>query len=243
MKTITILTCVLGEPPELIDTYNSLEKFLNNAFTWVIKFDSTASSKYIEKLRKEYINCIQLADNSLYQAMNQGLSLIETEYYFVLGAGDRLAGGELIELWRKSTETSESSYFFSIKLARTQQVLSPNPNELAVRMACPHPGSILRTKNSLEIGGFDLKYEIASDYDHLSRYVKKYGSGQTYTNVLVDYLGGGLSERRAIEGYLEEELVRKRVWGAHDYAVYSRMITRTAGLTVGILKTLSADLR
>ena len=241
MKTITILTCVLGEPPELTDTYNSLVKFLNNEFNWLIKFDGTASPEYVDKFRKEYINCIQLVDNSLYQAMNQGISLIETEYYFVLGAGDRLAGGELIELWRKSTETSESSYFFSIKLAKNQQVLAPNPNELGFRMACPHPGSILRTKNSLEIGGFDLKYDIASDYDHLSRYVKKYGSGRTYTNVLVDYLGGGLSERRAMEGYLEEELVRKRVWGAHDYAVYSRMITKTSGLATTILNTLSIE--
>ena len=94
-------------------------------------------------------------------------------------------------------------------------------------MGSPHPGTILRRLNSIELGGYDSCYKIASDYDHLSRYIQKYGTGKVGTEIIVKILAGGLSEKSNLVAYLEEELIRKRVWNSSDWNMYQRMLDKS----------------
>ena len=80
----------------------------------------------------------------------------------------------------------------------------------------------------MELGGYDTRYKIASDYDHLSRYVLKFGAGKIGKEILVKILAGGISEKNNLEAYLEEELIRKRVWNSVDWLTYQRMLNKSA---------------
>jgi len=229
MKKISILTCVIGEPDSLVNTYNSIFNSLCEDVTWTLKFHQSTDSTFIKKIENKYVNIFKQSDTGLYDAMNQGLELMNEDYYFILGSGDELNGSSfqnVLELL-KGDNFGSSIYFFPVKYLNSNLVLQPLPEKFPVMMACPHPGTIFNRKMSLEIGGYDTKYRITSDYDHVSRYVNKFGSGKKGGEILVSILAGGMSEQKALEAYLEEELIRKRVWHSVDWAVYNRMLQKS----------------
>lgn len=230
MKKISILTCVVGEPENLINTFNSISGLLSKNFTWTLKFHDGTHSDFINKFENKYVNIQKKCDASLYDAMNQGLEFMVEDYYFVLGSGDELNGALFKKIQKQLEDDNYSApvYFFPVQYLNSNQILQPIPENFPVKMGCPHPGTLLLRENSLEIGGYNVNYKIASDYDHLSRYLQRYGTGKKGNDVLVNILSGGMSEQRSLEAYLEEELIRKRVWKSVDWAIYDRMLKKSS---------------
>jgi hypothetical protein len=236
---VSVLTCVLGNPEELKDTFNSLLPHLSDDFGWLIKA-TDSNEGYLAQFQHPNVKIVNQKDNSIYDGMNQGLFALDAEWYFVLGAGDIVLQDTITVLKQTLNSTDESSHFFGLVFRKSNNVSIPNPQELSSRMACPHPSAVYRVKNSQLLNGFDTKYLIASDYDHTCRYVKQFGNGKSYSNVLVSYMGGGLSDIRSMEGYLEEELIRKRVWAVNDYQIYASMLNKGSRIAINILGQLGS---
>lgn len=232
---LSILTCVLGTPESLHQTFASLKPLLSPRLTWTLKFAATTPEDFQRQFASDHVVCHSLADRSIYEAMTQGLERMEADYYFVLGAGDQVNAAGLQEvLATLDSGAAPEALFCPIIWSDLGVVWAPNPAELPVRMACPHPGAVLRRDRSLAIGGFDPGYRIAADYDHLSRYVRAHGMGQTLPTPLALFAGGGMSEVRAFEGTLEEELIRMRVWKSHEYAVHARLLKRSTQIATSL---------
>lgn len=230
MKKISILTCVFGQPENLINTMNSLKHILSDNLTWTIKFHDNSSENFINIFRNQFIYTHKIADQGLYDAMNQALNLMDSDYYFVIGSGDELNPEPVLHMMEllKNDSYESSIYFFPVEYLGSGLVLDPEPDKFSVKMASPHPGTILSRLRSMELGGYDTRYKIASDYDHLSRYVLKFGAGKIGKEILVKILAGGISEKNNLEAYLEEELIRKRVWNSVDWLTYQRMLNKSA---------------
>lgn len=230
--TISILTCVLGDPDALHATSASLKPWLGPSLSWTIKFSETSTDAFVRSFAGSHVEVVRRADRSVYDAMNQGLELLRADRYFVIGAGDTVTEPGM----RRMTDLlagdalDHSAFLAPILLEASNRVFAPQPDTLRVRMSCPHPGAILEVAKSRAIGGFDTTYRVAADYDHLSRYVLRFGPPRVLDMPpLVSFAAGGISERQSLEGYLEEELIRKRVWKAPDLAVHGRMLERSAG--------------
>jgi len=236
MSTVSVLTCVLGEPPELDRTFQSLRTHLSPTLRWVIKATEATGEQFLRRYEHAYVATHRRADRGLYDGMNQGLELLESDYYFVLGAGDQVIspGVQKLQTLLAGRETP-AAIFLALYHEAHRSLLVPAPLQLGDRMACPHPSAVLRVKPSRDVGGFDERYLIAADYDHLCRYVRSYGHGVAFNDPLVSYMGGGLSERRALEGMLEEELVRLRVWNSNDMLANARLLARGTNYAVTIL--------
>lgn len=158
----------------------------------------------------------------------------------VLGAGDMLLPGGMDALCLMLAEGGllAPSYHAPILFSQTSAVSEPQPQAMKNFMSCAHPTSLLRVKNSLAIGGYDARYQIAADYDHMSRYAIAHGYGDVL-NIppLVSFMGGGLSDVRALEGYIEENLVRIRVWNTPDIRILGDLLSHAAGnISSGILQ-------
>jgi hypothetical protein len=226
--SLSVLTCVLGKPEVLHATFSSLKPFLSPDFFWTLKFSSSTPDEFVSQFEHPFVTIRQGPDRSIYDAMNQGLQHVPTTHYFVLGAGDTVLSSGLDKLISLRLSPKDTDPVFTpIVWSHSGVVWVPFSGELSTRMSCPHPGAVLSVEKSREIGGFDTGYRIAADYDHLSRYVKAYGTGTTLDAPLVQFAGGGMSEVRAFEGTLEEELIRIRVWNSHEYAVHARLLRRT----------------
>ena len=231
MSTLSIFTCVLGEPAVLQNTANSIRPWLSNNINWIIKFSGPANKDYVDSLSGDHIKIYQEPDTSLYDGLNQCLNKCETDYYMVLGAGDTLLHDGMAIINKRLSENTltDSIYHAPLLLEIGNYIFTPEPNNLRATMSCPHPSSILKVKNSIAIGGFDLSYKIASDYDHLSRYSIAYGYGLVLKiPPPVSYMGGGISEVRALESYLEALLVRQRVWKTPDLRIFGDLLKYTA---------------
>jgi len=233
---ISVLTCVKSDTQDVIETWESIRPYINTDLNWIIKFGPECSDQFVKSIpNQQGIIKIQSPDRSLYDGLNQALEHCETDLYFVLGAGDRVSPSFSNAVLEIHENQESSAYFFSCMLMKSNSVLQPAVEEINIRMACPHPGSILRTKLSKEINGYTTMYQIASDYDHLSRYLNSYQDVYQSTTVVSEFMGGGLSEHRAFEGMLEEELIRIRVFKSNPFAVYGRLFRIVANPISGLL--------
>lgn len=231
MTTLSILTCVLGEPDVLRNTAKSIAPFLSDDVEWVIKFSKQSEKDFVDSFSGEHVKVYQDPDNSLYDAMNQCLKYCGSEYYIVLGAGDIILPDAMVVVLDKLRGgfLVDPSYHAPILFAATGVISEPNPPALKYFMSCPHPSSLLKVKNSLAINGFDDRYQIAADYDHMSRYAVTFGVGSTLqTPPLVSFMGGGISDMRALEGYMEVNLVRIRVWNTPEIRMYGDILNEAA---------------
>lgn len=231
MTSISILTCVIGEPDALRNTAQSIAPFLSEKIEWIIKFSDKSDKGFAKSFSGDYIKIYHEPDTSLYDAINQSLAYSKREYYMVLGAGDTILphGMEIIVEKLNSSSLSEPSYHAPILFSATGAVSQPDPSSLKYFMSCPHPSSLLKVANSLSIDGFDTRYVIAADYDHMSRYSKTFGIGiGIQMPPLVSFMGGGISDLRALEGYMEVNLVRMRVWNTPEIRMYGDMLNESA---------------
>ena len=228
-NSFSIITCVKSDTSELIETWNSISDKISPIVHWVIKYSQHCSKKFIDQI-PDHPSIIKIVsgDESLYGALNQALLGCKSKFYMVIGAGDKIVESfDRIDLIIKENPNKDA-YFFATKISKDgqQRILVPNPDELNVRMSCPHPSAILKTEISKKINGFSEKYEIASDYDHLCRYKLISDLDLFYSSlVLVDFLGGGISDTRPFEGYLEEELIRSRVYKSNIFASQGRLLS------------------
>ena len=238
MKDISILTCVLGEPANLHQTANSIRPWLSEKIEWVIKFSDKTGEKFIENFNGPHIRHIKESDSSLYDAINQGLMGLNGDYYFVLGAGDKLISDGMSALtdMLKSDTFDKCSYHAPIFMEASNTTWTPDVMQIAHGMSCPHPTSLLSVKNSLAIGGYDGSYKIAADYDHLSRYATEFGFGCALDiPPLVSFVGGGMSDVRGLESYLEVMLIRQRIWKAPDIRIYGDLLKGSANIISQII--------
>lgn len=233
---ISVITCVKSDTQDLLDTWDSIRPFINTHLDWIVKFGPECSDQFVNSIpdQQEIIK-IKSPDKSLYDGLNQALERCETNLYFVLGAGDRVSENFNDAVLEIETNQESSAYFFSCRLMESDSVLQPAVEEINIRMACPHPSSILRTKLSKKIDGYLATYQIASDYDHLCRYLIAYQDVYQSDTIISEFMGGGLSEQRAFEGMLEEELIRIRVFKSNPFAVYGRLFRLIANPIVNLL--------
>ena len=223
---LTIVTALLDGDEAVFETADSLTDQLGADCRWLVKLSTERPRTDLSRLQRlPFVDVVKQSDDSIYAGLNQALGAIGSDWFMVVGAGDKLVPGGVPALVQDLTRADEiDAVFFGTRHLGSRRDLLPRPADLPVRMACPHPSSLLRTTKALQIGGFDTGYKIAADYDLMSRYVRAFSKVAWSDRILVEFKGQGMSERRALEGALEEELVRRRVWQSSDLGVCERML-------------------
>ena len=213
---LSIITALHSNDLNLSKSAESIINQLSSNVRWIIKYSEDFVPKHLhEYLSNPFIDIICKKDSSLYEGLNQALDICNSEWYMVIGSGDILIDGATSIILRYITENNcGEALFFSTKHLINDFLFTPNPNDLHLRMSCPHPSTILKVSNSKLIDSFNTNYIIASDYDHISRYLIKFNTFFTSNELLILFKGGGLSENRALEGFFEEELIRTRIWNS-----------------------------
>lgn len=130
-------------------------------------------------------------DAGLYDAMNKGARVARGDYVSWLNADDMLADPEAIgrladvaegrpALIAASVDMVDPIYTQRVK--RHYGVKGFNRNWLRYGYAVPHPGVHIRRDVLERIGGFDLQFKLASDFDLIARALFK----ERESYVLVD---------------------------------------------------------
>ena len=95
------------------------------------------------------------------------------------------------------------------------RVWVPDPSGFEQRMSAPHGSMLMSVGEVRKLGGFNEAYRIAGDYDLVSRILTKMSARLLWQTAkpLAFCSGDGVSVRNYLEAFLEESLIRLRVWG------------------------------
>jgi hypothetical protein len=222
---LTVVTATLNSDHSVIETFSSLEPYLSDKVRWIIKDSVEKSSQELKQIANHpNITLINSSDIGLYDALNQAIQFAEFGFTLVLGAGDKFEEGAvniILELLKNNS--NYDCIFFGVKREDTGQVFSPNLDGLSNRMSIPHPGAFMRAEEIIRLGGFNTIYKIASDYDLISRYVLSSKTIGISDYAPVVFKGGGLSDKHAMEGYIEQLLILKRLHNLSDPEILKKI--------------------
>lgn len=197
------------------------------------------------------VRWISEPDRGLYDAMNKGLAMVEDPgaYVLFLNADDTLHAEDAIE--RALAAAAGEDLVYGL-LQRFDEELDHRDvigrevtsRDLVLGMRCHHQAMLTRAPVFRRVGGFDLRYRIAADYDWAVRAFLDGAVTKRFVPVVVSTMRrGGLSDRRYLASVRERwhivrrhypagELLRYTLWtGFGDYLRYgAQQVLRRLGL-------------
>jgi|LauGreDrversion4_2_1035121.scaffolds.fasta_scaffold439516_2 glycosyltransferase involved in cell wall biosynthesis len=152
-------------------------------------------------------------DAGIYDAMNRGLKMAQGEFVVYLNADDLYADPLCVQAMAEAlSETGADSAYADISYVRRaapservrQWKSGPfKPGAFARGWAPPHTAFFAKRAALLELGGFDLRYRLASDFDLMMR---------------------ALEMRRLTTTYVPKELVLMRLGGATNVSLRNVLV-------------------
>ena len=238
---VAVITAARNAAPTLERTIESVARQ-----TWrpvehiVVDGASSDGSAALLARHAGRVRSISEPDRGLYDAMNKGVGLVADPdaYVIFLNADDTFhapdtvervmgaAGGEDFVYGRLERHDEELDYRDVIGREVTAR-------DMVLGMRCHHQAMFTRARVFKRVGGFDLRYRIAADYDWAVRVFLDPGVSRRFVPVTVATMRrGGLSDRRYLASVRERwgivrrhyppaELLRYTLWtGFGDYARY-----------------------
>jgi glycosyltransferase len=215
---LSVITALLDMDESIYETFISLRTQLDSEFEWVIKNNGSGEVDNLPAaLRLSGIKLINRPDSSLYEGLNQALNLVSGEYFMVVGAGDKFLSSGIQDVLT-AIKINEARYQFDsicfpVRVEGVAHVIQPEPARMKEGMYCPHPGFVAKTPNAAYMGGFDRRYRLASDYDFVIRYLKRWPKTLISDSPILEVKRGGLTDNNITESSLEAALIRGRHFG------------------------------
>jgi glycosyltransferase len=186
------------------------------------------------------IRLISEADSGIYDAMNKGLRLFTGEAIGFLNSDDTFRSEDSLSLIAEGLAEADIVYgdlyivtdHHTKRVFRTWKAGGFWASSLGSGWMPPHPTFYIRRKVAETVGEFDLRYQVASDYDYMLRAMFVHHHKIKYVpRFLVDYQLGGISSgsvRGIVTGNLECLDSRRRhlKTPAVDRAFFLRPIRR-----------------
>lgn len=157
-------------------------------------------------------------DNGIYDAMNKGVKIAKGEFVGILNSDDWYEIGALKKVVNYIDSNSNVDVFHG--LLRIIKVENNEPSLIRGHYSfnlnngmIEHPTCFVKRKLFDTIGGFDLSYKSAADYDWMLKVRNEGASFLLIPEILANFRTGGMSD--SSKGALEEVLIKK------NFGIYS----------------------
>lgn len=205
---LSIITVVFNNQATIADCLDSiLSQSYPNIELIVIDGGSTDNTlSILKKYREKIALMISEKDAGIYDAMNKGIRAAKGDYIAFLNSDDMYANENVIAMVADALSQSNADALYGNLV-----MIDPDAPEKVVRFwnsgrfkkvkfyfgwHPPHPTFFLHRSIAAQIGGFDLSYQIAADYDMMIKVLKKVNINIYYLpEVLVKMRIGGKSNR------------------------------------------------
>jgi glycosyltransferase involved in cell wall biosynthesis len=194
----------------------------------------------------EQMTIISEPDLGLYDAMNKGLRLFDGDAVGFLNADDRFHDGDTLTAVVAALQSADIcygdlDYVDQVRRRRVVRRWRATPwRKGAFRRGWmpPHPTFYCRREVVQSVGGFDLSYRLAADYDFMLRALELGDFTAAHVpSVLVDMGDGGLSSAGVAARLRHnlEALASRRRWlgaGLIDYALFAKPLGKAPQFVV-----------
>ena len=226
----------------VIATYNAedlIERALNSIkvqtfFDWeciVVDGNSTDGTiKVVESFSQKdcRIKYISEKDQGIFDAYNKGWKLAKGEYVYYLGADDTIDTDALEHVFSNIDNDSEIIYgdldirFFDNSV---KHIKAGKLSVLNYKMLIGHQAIIMKRNILEEMGGFDIKYPVAADYDILQRCYLQKKKFMYIPVTIANFSYTGVSSHFSLKNERELYLITKKNKANKFPAVYSSLLT------------------
>ncbi len=219
----SVVTVVKNDLSGLKKTRLSLDtqKYLNWTHIIIDGGSKKETIQYLRSLSSENTIWISETDSGIYSAMNKAWKLAPPEsYVYYLNARDTFVGdkslyeaaralkAENYPLWGCSTheEIQEDGQGWVCKLVSPPSI----QNQLYAFGYRSHQAVVMKSKFIADLGGFDESYQIASDWDLITRALMS-SEPAIWVRPLGRFELGGKSQDNLLTAHLELIQIRKKV--------------------------------
>jgi glycosyltransferase involved in cell wall biosynthesis len=194
----------------------------------------------IKKYNSNYIHMTSEPDQGIYYALNKGLDLITGDVFGILHSDDTFNNknsmsqiASALKTWEMVQGSIQYVDDHKTKKCRRFWRAEPRPTKGFKTGWMPsHTGFFMRKNILTEVGKFDTRYSISSDYDWMIRAVEsKPDSLGTIHDVIVDMQIGGRSTKNLCS-YIKHNIqclkIRQRLLGSGfiDYALICKPLRK-----------------
>jgi putative colanic acid biosynthesis glycosyltransferase len=248
---VSVITVVMNHVIGLKNTHESLlnQIFLDWEMIIVVgdSSDGTLSLAKILQAEDPRVRLIEQSGKGIYEAMNEGLGLAVGNYTWFMNAGDKFASEST--LLRAVNEIAKREVGLLIgghQLEGSQQNFSARCRQGNVtpisfafnRGGGCHQAMIFRTMILEEIGGFNVSYSLASDFDLAIKVIKKSRAIRIF-EIYAEIEPGGIADRNIFQVHQQKHQIRRRLLGGWLICTASVMWTFLARAKIVIRNVLS----
>jgi glycosyltransferase len=225
---ISVVTVCFNSAATIADTVRS---FLDQRYDAkeLVVVDGCSTDGTLDVVRSfddPNIRVISEPDRGIYDAMNKGLAVYSGDAVGFLNSDDRFHDDTALERIAAALDTSDAVYGDIVVVAdhrekrplRIWKAGDFKPGSFRRGWMPPHPTFYVNRALADTVGGFDLRFSFAADYDYMLRALELRQPRVTYLrHTLVDFLHGGHSTKgiwRYVHGNYESLLSRRRHLGA-----------------------------
>jgi glycosyltransferase involved in cell wall biosynthesis len=216
MNQLVIITTVFNNLEDLELTAASVTHQTEAADRWLFLDSSDRRAASVVKKKAiavgaDYLWC---PPEGVYAAMNRGLINIPKEsWVWFINASDWLGTPQAIARTKKALRTVDKSWLVGSLIRRekgladTIRRFESGPALITAlrdgKAGFPHPATVMRTRETLDLAGFDESFAIAADFNLALQFAKVYGPPAEASGLLVVQEAGGLSSRHFFINLME----------------------------------------
>lgn len=232
-KIVSVVTVCKNDESGLSRTISSLiSQNISNWESIIVIGDSTDGSLEVANDLSKIdtrIRVIQQSTTGIYQGMNEGLQVADGETVWFMNSGDIFPDSQTLSLGAQALNSSETLCIIGgyqylqgsnlFKYSKKLRKLSPLNFSLNVRGGC-HQAMAFDTKSLKIMEGFDLKYNLASDF-HLVLRLFNLGDIYRIPDVLAQIELGGVSQKQISNVLKEKQQIRRELFPTNSIIIWS----------------------
>ncbi|RWU08591.1 glycosyltransferase [Pedobacter chitinilyticus] len=205
---ITIITVVYNGEQHIADCIESvLAQSYPDIEYILIDGNSTDGTYHIAQQYKDQLSILlSEPDQGMYDALNKGIALATGEVIGILNADDMLANNTVIaEVAKKFEEAKVDALYGDLnyvapdnisRILRKWRSSKAKPADLALGWMPAHPTLYIRSELFKRLGGYQLNYGSAADYELMLRFLYKHRISSVHLPMLmVNMRNGGMSNQ------------------------------------------------
>jgi len=219
---ISIITVVWNNKETIKDAIDSVlnQTYKDIEYIIVDGASTDGTVEIVQSYGDKITKFVSEKDNGLYDAMNKGIALATGDVVGILNSDDFYIDEFVIEKVVKVFEEKEVDSMFADlvyvkpdnleKTVRYYDSSKFDPSKFAYGWMPAHPTFFVKREVYERYGVFKTDYKIASDYEILVRFLKKYKLSYFYLNeVIIKMRMGGISTSGFKSNYiLNKEIIR-----------------------------------